>query len=374
LQTASLLLLSRATGVNHTVFVWLPTTQQIGLVQSQNLVEKLDSFCSTPLSPTIDQIKTQRKEYLFLLRKYEVQLEIESLKVTWNIVEFPKALYPLIQNPSWECESYNIHYSRVLGTMEYTRLHEISEKLGIDGVVNLINLQAPFPGKRDHLLFAGYFVPYAMDPACVEFVTIKSRILLRFKDAAIVSRLLYRHGKEDKKKIFRIEKKDGQWLLKGLHPLVPTLDPNPRPFSINHSRLEEERSPSEKSVLETLALIPDAIEVLHKASPASSTLISSGPKGEIGKCSIKISLPFDTNSNQQKSFTKEMKSNALTMDRARYLLQCSLLFEHVLSRVHIALLSHGNSNNLHVETRFKKDKSFEVRALSLIFHTLVHIV
>jgi hypothetical protein len=374
LQTASLLLLSRAMGVSHTVLVWLPATHNFGLVQSGALVLELNAFCSDPLSPTTDSIKNTKKRNLCLLRNREMVSNIDSLSVTWNKAQCPKELYCLIQTSSWDSETYNIHYSRKMDTAGYTRLHEISEKIGLDGVVSVINLETTLPGKRYHLLLAGYFVACPEDPACAKFITIKSEIILRFNDAAIVSRLVDRHGNKDKKKIFRIEKMDGRWLLKGLHPLVPTLDPNPRPFSFHHSRLEEERTPNVKVARETLSLIPDAIEMLHKASTSSSTLASTGPKAEIGKCSIKTSFLSDTMSNQHTSFKNEMKSNALIMDQGRYLQHCSLLFVHVLSKVHLALPSLGNSNFLKVDSRFKKDKSMEVCVLPLIFHTLVHIV
>ena len=146
-------------------------------------------------------------------------------------------------------------------------MHEISELDGLEGVVGIMNLRAPFPGKRPHLQFEGYFESVDPFPLNLRLISLRSRHAFRFQTPSILERLLKRHGNSEDKSIFRIEKMvDGQWLLKVVHPLVPTSDPNIRLFSIKYKSLTEARFPTDESTLETRLMTADASESLHKAS------------------------------------------------------------------------------------------------------------
>jgi hypothetical protein len=145
-------------------------------------------------------------------------------------------------------------------------------------------------------------------------ISSKSSLTFRFDSPDIVTRLLRYHGDVEKKGMIRIEKEGGveeRWLLKGIHPFVPTTDPNPRPFSSNHQRLKEERTPAEDSSNNTMMMLPDAVEVLHKASHSSSCLISCSPKADVGSVSLKIPIKADV----EGKMIEEMKTNALVMTR-----------------------------------------------------------
>lgn len=354
-----MLYLSRCTGQSNTAFVWLPATQKFGVIQSEAFVQELDAFCTNPLSPTLYRVKEINKRLLCTLRNWESPSAIPSLRVTWNNRIFSNSLYHLIPRSSYVSETYLLHYAKTLDTMGYTRMHEISDMLGLDGIVKLLNVSAPFPGKRPHILKEGYFVACPSDPTCVELISIKSRLVIKLQFAAIVNRLLRGHGNSERPQVFRMEMRDGRWFLKGLNPMVPSSNPEPRPFSAKHPQLLVERTPHGNSLYETIAMIPDATEMLRKASQGSSTTISSGPKAGIGEVSLKTSLPYDPSSALQMKIIKEMKVNAKIMNTFRYHLQTSNFFGHILSRLHLAL-GTTQAQSMHLESRYKRNSSFEV--------------
>jgi len=243
-------------------------------------------------------------------------------------------------------------------------MHEISELVGVEGVVRIMNLLAPFPGKRPHLQFEGYFE--YVDESSAMLISLNSRHVLQFQAPGIVERLLERHGNSEVKRIFRIEKmEDGQWLLKGVHPRVPTSDPNPRPFSIEYQRLKEARTPTEESVLETRIMTADASESLHKASKSSSSLTSASRKADIGSTSIKTNLRIDSTADSYNVMIGEMKSNSGVMDQLRYMQQTTILLCHVMSQTYLAL-SQVKSSNVTLKSRFKADSCLEVSLSCLI--------
>jgi hypothetical protein len=99
------------------------------------------------------------------------------------------------------------------------------------------------------------------------------------------------------------------------------------------------------------------MELLKKASGSSSTITSAGTKADIGSVSIKFSLP--ANDEKAEVLKKEMEINALLMNEFRYLLQTSLYFGHVFSRVY-STLAQCDSNNIILQSRFKEDNCFTV--------------
>jgi hypothetical protein len=344
----------------YDVFVWLPATQKFGIISSASLVKEMDEFCSNPLSPTIMEIKSTKKIMLFYLKKREKRSLISSLAVNWNKIDYPKSLYHIIKESTFQSETYHLHYASTLDTMSFKRMHEISDLVGIEGIARMCNMDDPFPGKRPHLLFKGYFIASQSNAACSVLVTARSRLEFRFGNANIVARLLNRHGDCTSSKTFRIEKSNnGHWLMKGVHPLVSTPNPNPRPFSLNHQQLKQERTPDSDSVLEIRRLIPDAMEMLRKASKLSSTEGSSGPKALMGSVSIKSSIRVSASLELETEMKREMQKNALVMDKLRYLLQTSILVGHIMSRVHTAL-DICKSSILKVKTRYKKDSRIDV--------------
>jgi hypothetical protein len=153
--------------------------------------------------------------------------------------------------------------------------------------------------------------------------------------------------------------------LKGIHSLVPTTDPNPRPFSSNHQRLKEERTPAEDSSNNTMMMLQDAMEVLHKASQSSSSsLISCSPKADVGSVSLKVPIKSDV----EGKMIEEMRTNELVMNKARFHNQTAILFLRAISCVHKSLECLSEDNDLILKSRFKKDFGLEVcLLLNLIF-------
>jgi hypothetical protein len=250
-----------------------------------------------------------------------------------------------------------IALSQTPGTMGYPRMHEISELVGPDGVARIMQLETPFPGKRPHLLYAASFTRCEDDPSSAVMKSIESSLTLRFESPDIVTRLLRYHGDVRKKGMIRIEKQGGvekRWLLKGIHPLVPTTDPNPRHFYSNHQRLNQKRTPAEESSNNTMMMLPDAVEVLHKASQSSS--ISCSPKADAGCASLKVPIKADV----EGKMIKEMRTNALVMNKARFLNQTAILFLRAISCVHKSFDCLSEDNDLILKSRFKKDFSLEV--------------
>jgi hypothetical protein len=349
------------------VLVWLPESSRIGLIQNRELVSELDSFCSSKLSPTIPIIQNTKKGNLPCLIKQQKKSELKFIQPTWSNEEFPKTLYNLLPPSSQNRnETYILHYRNLKSfeTIEYTRMHEISEFVGVEGVVRIMNLGAPFPGKRPHLQFEGYFE--YVDESSAMLISLYSRHVFQFQAPSIVQRLLKRHGNSKDKSIFRIEKMEGgKWLLKGVNPFVPTSTPNPRPFSINYNSLKEARTPTDDSSLETRLMTADASESLHKASQSSSSLTSSSRKADMGSTSIKVPLHVGSSTDSYKVMTKEMKMNSRVMDQLRYMQQTAILLCHVMSQTYLAL-SQVTSNTLTLKSRFKTDSCLEVSLIYLI--------
>ncbi len=184
-------------------------------------------------------------------------------------------------------------------------------------------------------------------------------LLCLFGKRSIVKRLLIRHGDSDREKIFRIEQDTGgKWFMKGVHPLVPTSSPNPRPSSKSFESLREDRTPCAKSSSETNSMVPDAIESLHKASQSSSSLVSSSPKADMGTSSIKYSIPINTPAEISKEMIAEMEINSLVMDKLRFITQSSILLMHVISRLHATLPQSMKS--IIVKSRYKINACAEV--------------
>jgi hypothetical protein len=277
------------------------------------------------------------------------------------------ALHNLLPTPSVISETFTSHYRKPLETMGYPRMHEISDLIGHDGVARIMQLEAPFPGKRPHLLYEASFTRCEDDPSSAVMKSSESSLTFRFESPDIVTRLLRRHGDEGKKAMIRIEKEGGvkeRWLLKGIHPFVPTTDPNPRPFSSNHQRLKEERTPTEDSSNHTRMMLPDAVEVLHKGSQSSSSLISCSKKADVGSVSLKVPIKADV----EGKMIQEMRTNALVMNKARFQNQAAILFLRAISCMHKSIACLCEDNDLILKSRFKKDFSLEVcLLLNLIF-------
>ena len=340
------------------------------MIVSGNLVHEIDTFCSSKLSPTISVIKGTKKNALFHLKKQEKHSTSSSFRPVWNGSQYTKSLYNLLPKPSHvNEETFLLHFRKEQDTIGYPRMHEISEWSGVDGVVQIMGLNYPFPGKRPHLLFEGYFVPCEGDARNAMLVSLMSEYQFEFASENIAKRMLERHGNSVKPGIFRIEKdSEGVWLMKGVHPLVPTTDPKPRLFSLNHQRLKGERTPEADSALQTRIMAPDGMELLHKASRSSSTLTSPSRKAEVGVVSLKVSFVIDEEDDLHKEIIKEMQVNALVMNKMRYLQYTAVLLEHVISRMHVSLSKCPDINNLILKSRFTNDYTLEVSLLlNLIF-------
>lgn len=303
-------------------------------------------------------IQSTKRQFLYQFKKKERKYAA-TINPIWNR-KFAPSLYHLLPNAFHQSETYILHYAKTLKSMEFSRLHEISDLIGIDGIVNILNMDDTFPGKRAHLLFEGYFQRSDSNTACAVLVSTTTRLVLLFRNPNIVERLIMRHGDSEKRKVFRIEKDGkGSWILKGIHPLVPSMNPDPRPYSLMNGTLMESRSPCSESVDETTRMIPDGFESFSKASESSSTLSSSGSKADIGSVSIRSRLSIGAFPDMDAQLLKEMRKNALVMDNLRFVLQTTLFVEQVMSRVHVAL-STCDTKNLILETRYKTDGCIQV--------------
>jgi hypothetical protein len=348
--------------------MWLPETAKLCVIDNSSLVDEIDTFCSLELSPTMSLINHTKKNAIVLLNKQQKCLPLSlQFSPVWNTVPSTNSLYNLLSTPSVISETFTLHYLKPQETMGYPRMHEISELVGPDGVARIMQLEAPFPGKRPHLLYEASFTRCENDPSSAVMQSSESSLTFRFESPDIVTRLLRRHGDEGKKAMIRIEKEGGvkeRWLMKGIHPLVPTTDPNPRPFSSYHPRLKVERTSTEDSSNHTRMMLPDAVEVLHKASQSSSSLISSSKKADVGSVSLKVPIKADV----EGKMIQEMRTNALVMNKARFQNQAAILFLRAISCMHKSIACLCEDNDLILKSRFKKDFSLEVcLLLNLIF-------
>jgi hypothetical protein len=80
-----------------------------------------------------------------------------------------------------------------------------------------------------------------------------------------------------------------------------------------------------------MMMLPDAVEVLHKASQSCSSLISCSPKADVGSVSLKVPIKADV----EGKMIEEMRTNALVMNKARLFL--SLLVRQEKNRTIVSL-------------------------------------
>jgi hypothetical protein len=342
------------------VIVWLPERQQIGVAYNGALANDLKQFSMNELTATVESINNTKSRDVIGVKRAQRLSSCIRIDVQWNNQHYPQSLYHLLPASSIFSETRNIHYSRPLETIGYTRMHEIGDVVGKKGIVDIMNMDACFPGKRPHLLYEGYFVGVEGD-GCKALLKADSGALeFELDDSSLVDRLIGRHGDPEKASVFRIEQEsEGEWVIKGVHPMVVSNFPTPRSFSRKHDEIEKGREPSDETKIEAWSTIPDSLEMLRKASQSSSTWTSPSKKAAMGSSSLKQSFRRVKNSPLHDSIADEMMKNGVVMDELRYLLQSSILFTQVLSRMCI-VLSKAPASNLIIKSKFKRDSCLEV--------------
>jgi len=177
-----------------------------------------------------------------------------------------------------------------------------------------------------------------------------------FDDSAIVERILNLHGENEL--VMKLEHRDDVWYLRGMNPRVANERPQARGMSENY----DPRDPDDIELRNVVSMIPDAFEMLRKASQSRSQQASCAKDAKIGEVSIMASIKFDSSSTLHDSLKNEMIVNSHTMDKLRYLMLSTILCESVLAHVNTALEESKEigDGNIIVNSRTIQDSSLEV--------------
>jgi hypothetical protein len=177
-------------------------------------------------------------------------------------------------------------------------------------------------------------------------------IEMEFVDSGLVLRILKFHG--EKNTVFKIERVNDVWRLRGMNPKVTNEFPLPRGMSEKFD--ERKPDPMEKGNVDDL--LPDAIELLRKGSESKSQQGSYSRHARIGDVSLQARLGVD--GGNATDLKNEMLANSYSMDKVRYLQVFSLLSETVFSRLNTVIQDAGIKDKVLIKSRTTLDSALEV--------------
>lgn len=183
-------------------------------------------------------------------------------------------------------------------------------------------------------------------------------IEMEFVDSGLVLRILKFHG--EKNTVFKIERVNDVWRLRGMNPKVTNEFPLPRGMSEKFD--ERKPDPMEKGNVDDL--LPDAIELLRKGSESKSQQGSYSRHARIGDVSLQARLGVD--GGNATDLKNEMLANSYSMDKVRYLQVFSLLSETVFSRLNTVIQDAGIKDKVLIKSRTTLDSALEVCHVLLI--------